>query len=89
MEKRYLTPGEVAAELNVSADTVLRLIKRGELAAVKVSERLYRVPVPAFERYLRGPVKRRQIEYRKVDRLPEFGADENIPKEAPEPLVRA
>ena len=84
MPKRYLTPKEVADELSVSPDTVLRLIGRGELPAVKISDRLYRIPVPAFERYLAGPVLRRQVERRSADDAADFGADEKIPHEAPD-----
>ena len=84
MAKRFLTPKEVADELSVSPDTVLRLIGRGELLAVKISDRLYRIPVPAFERYLAGPVQRRQVERRSVDMATDFGGGENIPHEPPE-----
>lgn len=89
MTKRYLTPTEVAAELSVSPDTVLRMIKRGDLVAVKVSERLYRIPVPAFARYLRGPVKRRDVVNREVEEFPDFGAGEELPAvEVGKPLAR-
>jgi excisionase family DNA binding protein len=89
MAKRYLTPKEVADELSVSPDTVLRLIGRGDLPAVKVSERLYRIPVSAFERYLAGPVRRRTVVYREVDALPDLGAGEALIEEARKPLARA
>jgi excisionase family DNA binding protein len=88
MAKRYLTPKEAADELSVSPDTVLRLIGRGDLPAVKISDRLYRIPVPALERYLTAPVQRRQVERRSVDRATDFGAEENIPHDTPE-LARA
>lgn len=52
--KRYYTPGEVASELSVSVSTVLRLVHDGYLPAVRVSERIYRIPVPAFERFQSG-----------------------------------
>lgn len=54
MEKRYLSPAEAAGQLSVSASTVLRLIHDGRLPAVRVSERIYRIPVPAFERFQSG-----------------------------------
>lgn len=54
MAKRYYTPAEVADELSVSASTVLRLIHHGRLPSVRVSERIYRIPVPAFERFRSG-----------------------------------
>ena len=51
-EQRYLTVEEVATELRVSTDTVLRLIKRKELGAVKVGVK-YRISVEEYERYLK------------------------------------
>ena len=53
-EKRYLSPAEVARVLDISGSTVLRLIHDGKLPAVRVSERIYRIPTPAFERFQRG-----------------------------------
>lgn len=82
MERRYLTPAEVAEHLRVSSDTVLRLIERGDLPALRVSERIYRIPVPALARYERGPVKRRKVVYRKVVDVADYGADERIPEPA-------
>ena len=88
MAKRYRTPREAAAELSVSPDTILRLIGRGELPAVRISDRLYRIPVPAFERYLRGPVTRRRVVYRRVHDLPDYGEGEEIPTEGATPVGR-
>lgn len=89
MDKRYLTPSEVASELRVSTDTVLRLIDRGELPAIRVSERIYRIPVPALERFKLGPVARRPVVRRDVDELPDFGAGEELPDvEARRPVAR-
>ncbi|HEY8868717.1 MAG TPA: helix-turn-helix domain-containing protein [Candidatus Limnocylindrales bacterium] len=78
MEKRYLTTSEVASALRVSSDTILRLIDRGELPALRVSERIYRIPVPAFERYERGSVKRRTVVHRQVPDVADYGAGEEI-----------
>ncbi|MEP7378018.1 MAG: helix-turn-helix domain-containing protein [Chloroflexota bacterium] len=76
--KRYLTTTEVAAELRVSTDTVLRLIQSGTLPALRVSERLYRIPAPAFARFIAGPVDRRRVEYQNIDQIDDFGADEGV-----------
>lgn len=77
MEPRFLTPSEVAAELRVSSDTVLRLIAAGELPALRVSARIYRIPRPAFEAFRAGRVAaRRAVIRRRVDREPDFGAKE-------------
>jgi len=53
-QPRYLTPAEAATELRVSTDTVLRLIASGELAALRVSSRIIRIPAPAFDAFQAG-----------------------------------
>lgn len=88
MERRYLTPAEVAERLRVSSDTVLRMVERGELPALRVSRRIYRIPVPAVERYERGPVKRRKVVYRHTAEVEDYGEGESIPR-APSATVRA
>lgn len=45
----FLTPVEVASELNVSVSTVLRLIHARKLPAIRVSERIYRIPAGSFD----------------------------------------
>ena len=89
MEKRYLTPREVASGLRVSTDTVLRLIDRGDLPAIRVSERIYRIPAPAFARYERGAVSRRRVVRRQVSDVAEFGAGEDVPGMAGARLIRS
>lgn len=88
MQKRYMTTSEVADTLRVSTDTVLRLIERGELAALRVSERIYRIPVPAFDRYERGVVARRGVVHRDVLDVEDYGATENLQEDAPGDLVQ-
>ena len=78
MDSRYLTTAEVAAALRVSTDTVLRLIDRGSLPAVRVSERIYRIPAPAFAQFEKGRVARRRVVVRKVEDYEEFGSGEGI-----------
>jgi excisionase family DNA binding protein len=51
MTERLLTAAEVADDLRVSTMTVYRLIRRGELRAVRVG-RNYRVRVADLETYL-------------------------------------
>lgn len=48
---RYLTVAEVAETMRVSRMTVYRLVRTGELAALRVG-RSYRVPEDALEAYL-------------------------------------
>src|SRR6056297_1276935 len=52
---QLLTAAEVADQLRVSTMTIYRLIRSGELTAVRVG-RNYRVPVVELERYLTAQV---------------------------------
>lgn len=79
MAERYCTVREAAERLRVSHDTVSRLIARGELPAIRVSARLYRIPTPALERYESGmPVPRRRVVRRHVVAGISFGAGEEV-----------
>jgi excisionase family DNA binding protein len=60
MEKLYYTPKEVAAILSISDDAVLDLINRGTLPALRVSPRITRIPIAAFDRWRDGFVPRRR-----------------------------
>jgi excisionase family DNA binding protein len=51
-ETRFLTPEEVAAHLRVSPAVVLRLLRRGELPALRVG-RVWRVDEDEFRRWIR------------------------------------
>lgn len=55
MSTQLLTAAEVAEQLRVSTMTIYRLIRGGELPAVRVG-RNYRVPVADLERYLAAQV---------------------------------
>ncbi len=50
-ETRFLTVGEVAEMLRVSTMTVYRLIRQGEIPAVRVGKS-YRLVKEDFDRYL-------------------------------------
>jgi excisionase family DNA binding protein len=56
-DKQFLSPNDIASELSVSTSTVLRLIHEQRLPAIRVSERIYRIPVAAFERYKAGALE--------------------------------
>ncbi|MGZ8761193.1 MAG: excisionase family DNA-binding protein [Aeromicrobium sp.] len=86
MAKRFLTTSEVASELRVSTDTVLRLIQSGSLPALRVSERLYRVPAPAFARFKNGPVTRRSVVHAEVLDTADYGDGEDVGGRLAEPL---
>ena len=77
MAERYYTIKEAAERLRVSHDTISRLISSGDLPAIRVSQRLYRIPIPALERYESGvPVAPRPVVRRRVVQGIVFGADE-------------
>jgi excisionase family DNA binding protein len=76
---RYLTPAEAASELRVSTDTVLRLIAAGDLAALRVSSRIIRIPVTAFAAFQTGrQLTRRGVVRRKRRTEVSFGAGETV-----------
>lgn len=52
--QRLLTVGEVADKLQMTPDGVYKLIQRGKLDAVRLSERKTRIPQEAFNRYYAG-----------------------------------
>lgn len=66
IDRRFFTPAEAAQQLGVSSTTVMKLIHGGRLPAVRVSERIYRIPIPAFERFASG------------EAAPDFGAPRQI-----------
>lgn len=63
MERRWYSITEAAELLGVSHDTISRLIDRGELPAIRVSRRIVRIPIPAFDFYAsaRTPTRRRVV----------------------------
>ncbi len=54
MAERWYSIKQAAEQLGVSHDTVSRLVERGELPAIRISKRIVRIPVPAFEFYATG-----------------------------------
>ena len=79
-EPRWYTIKEVAERLRVSHDTVTRMIAREELPAIRVSDRLVRIPAPALHRFETGtPVVRRGVVRRRVRVGIEPGVGERIP----------
>lgn len=80
-EKQFLSPAEIARDLEVSSATVLRLIHAGQLPAIKVSERIYRVPVASFEMYKSGTLKTPGMApLGGVKPRPRLGRGERLPK---------
>ena len=80
-KKPFLTPAEVATELDVSSATVLRLIHRGDLPAIVVSERIYRIPSASFELYKAGTLPGSDAApVRNVKEQPRLGEGEVLPE---------
>ncbi|PSR20979.1 DNA binding domain-containing protein, excisionase family [Sulfobacillus thermosulfidooxidans DSM 9293] len=50
--KDYYTVTDVAELLAISPDTVRRLLANGQMPGVKISPRIWRIPVAAFQTWL-------------------------------------
>jgi len=76
-EPRWYTIKEVAERLRVSHDTVARMIAREELPAIRISDRIVRIPAPALHRFESGvPIGRRGVVRRRVGDAVTFGEGE-------------
>jgi excisionase family DNA binding protein len=79
-KKQFVSPADVAQELDVSAATVLRMIHRGELPAIRVSQRIYRIPSATFEMFKAGTLRAEAAApLRHVKRQPRLGEGETLP----------
>jgi excisionase family DNA binding protein len=76
---RYLTPREAATELRVSTDTVLRLIAARDLPALRVSSRIFRIPLPAFAAFQGRRPAHRAVVRRKRPTEVTLGAGDRAP----------
>ena len=82
-DKQFYSPAEVARELGISSTTVLRLVHDGRLPALRVSERIYRIPTASFERYKDGTLEQPfEASLGPLKPRPSFGTDERIPEGA-------
>jgi excisionase family DNA binding protein len=80
MDKLYYTPREVATILAISDDAVLDLINRDELPALRVSPRITRIPIAAFDLWREGfRPRRRRVVVRRARRRVDVGTDEQLP----------
>ena len=80
MDKLYYTPREVADILAISDDAVLYLINRDELPALRVSTRITRIPIAAFDLWREGYRPRRRLAVvRQARRRVDVGAGEELP----------
>ena len=84
MDRLYYTPREVAQALAVSDDAVLDLIDRGELPALRVSPRIIRIPIAAFDLWREGwRPRRRRVVIRPSTHQVVIGAGEDLAERAP------
>jgi len=81
MDQRWYSIKEAAERLGVSHDTVSRLVERGDLRAIRVSKRIVRIPVPAFDVYASGrkPTKRRVVRRRVAEGV-RLGDGDQVPE---------
>ena len=80
-KKQFISPADVAQELDVSTATVLRMIHAGALPAIRVSERIYRIPSASFEMYKAGTLRAAApAPQRRVKQQPRLGEGEALPQ---------
>jgi len=83
MARLYHTPKEVAEILGISDDAVLDLVNRGDLPGLRISPRITRIPIVAFDRWREGyRPKRRRVVVRPARRELEPGEGEALPSPA-------
>ena len=88
MTKLYYTPREVAEILAISDDAVLDLVNRGSLPALRISPRITRIPIAAFDRWREGYTpRRRQVRIAPARRAVLVGEGEVLPE--PRRMARA
>lgn len=87
MTRLYYTPKEVAEILAISDDAVLDLINRGSMPGLRVSPRITRIPIAAFDLWREGFVpRRRRVAIGPARRHVVVGEGEELP--APRRMVR-
>lgn len=80
MRRLYYTPKEVAGILGISDDAVLDLINRKDLPGLRISPRITRIPIAAFDRWREGyRPKRRRVVIRRARREVAIGEGETMP----------
>jgi len=81
LDRLYYTPREVAEILAISDDAVLRLIRSGDLPSFRISPRIIRIPIIAFDRWREGfRPQRRRVAHVNVADHHRIGADEGLPE---------
>lgn len=81
MARLYHTPREVADILHISDDAVIDLINRGDLPGLRISPRITRIPIAAFDRWREGyRPHRRRVSIAPARRSVDVGAGEPLPR---------
>lgn len=81
MARLYHTPKEVAEILGISDDAVLDLVNRGDLPGLRISPRITRIPIAAFDRWREGyRPRRRTVVVRDAPTAPGIGEGEPLPE---------
>jgi excisionase family DNA binding protein len=81
MTKLYYTPREVAEILDISDDSVVEMVKRGDMPGLRVSPRITRIPIAAFDLWREGyRPRRRTVSIGRARRRVEVGAAESVPQ---------
>lgn len=87
MARLYYTPKEVAEILGISDDAVLDLVNGGSLPALRVSPRITRIPIAAFDLWREGFTPRhRRVKIAPARRHLVVGEGEQLP--APRRMAR-
>lgn len=89
-KKPFLSPADVAQELDISSTTVLRMIHAGELPAIHVSDRIFRIPHASFERFKSGTLRTADpAPIGGTKPRPRLGQGESLPKARTSAAARA
>lgn len=81
MAKLYYSPREVAAILDISDDAVLDLVNRGDMPGLRISPRITRIPIAAFDLWREGyRPRRRRMSIGVARRRIDVGAGEREPR---------
>jgi excisionase family DNA binding protein len=81
MARLYHTPKEVAEILRISDDAVLDLVNAGSMPGFRVSARVTRIPIAAFDLWREGYMpRRRRVSIRPARRRPVVDESEVLPE---------
>ena len=83
MERLYYTPREVADILGISDDKVVQMVSSGDMPGLRVSPRITRIPIAAFDLWREGFVPRaRQVVVGPARRRVVVGEGEDLPDDS-------